>query len=72
MACLTMTEIGITTVPTADPSGDTQINAPKPSEPGFHIFLYHALATGDKDYLALPPGEYIAEEISITAAKACE
>lgn len=74
MACLTMTEMNITTVPTVHPpSGDAPLNlgAPKPSEQGFHIFLYYSSFTADGDYLALPPGEYNAEEICITAAKAC-
>ncbi|KAG9486732.1 hypothetical protein GDO78_006879 [Eleutherodactylus coqui] len=71
MACLTMTEMSITTVPAVEPSGDTQLSAPKPSEPGFHVFLYHAVVNADRDYLALPPGEYTAEGICITAARAC-
>ncbi|XP_075065248.1 tyrosine-protein kinase JAK2 isoform X1 [Mixophyes fleayi] len=73
MACLTMTEMNITTIPIVRPSGDVQLNASSSmsSDPGLHIFLYHTLCKPEGDYLLLPPGEYNAEEICITAAKAC-
>lgn len=72
MACLTMTEMSMSTVSAVRPSGDSLLHCvSKPSDPGFYVFLYHALGKPDGDYLALPQGEYVAEEICITAAKAC-
>ncbi|KAM8962161.1 tyrosine-protein kinase JAK2 [Pelodytes ibericus] len=73
MACLTMTELSIATVPSVHPIDDTNLNAsvPKQSETGFSIRLYHAIGKEDGDRLVLPLGEYVAEEICVTAAKAC-
>ncbi|KAM4808988.1 tyrosine-protein kinase JAK2 [Rhinophrynus dorsalis] len=73
MACLTVTEMDGTATSSVHPSGD--VNLPlsplRPSEPGFHVYLYHAIGKNEGDYLVLPPGEYVAEEICVTASKAC-
>uniref|UniRef100_A0A8C5LRF1 Tyrosine-protein kinase n=1 Tax=Leptobrachium leishanense TaxID=445787 RepID=A0A8C5LRF1_9ANUR len=73
MACLTMTEMSITTAPLSTPTVDVNVNAsvPKPSNRGFCILLYHAIGKPDGDCLQLPPGEYVAEDLCVVAAKAC-
>ncbi|XP_053322034.1 tyrosine-protein kinase JAK2 [Spea bombifrons] len=73
MACLTMTEMNITTAPPVHASEEHNSNAsvPKQSDAGFSIRLYHSVGKENGDCLQLPPGEYVAEEICITAAKAC-
>ncbi|KAM4708475.1 tyrosine-protein kinase JAK2 [Discoglossus pictus] len=73
MACLTMTEMAVPTNLTVHPGEDVHLNSspPKPSDSGFQVYLYQAVGKADGDYLVLPPGEYVAEEICITASKAC-
>ncbi|KAG8455184.1 hypothetical protein GDO86_001397 [Hymenochirus boettgeri] len=73
MACITMTEIDGATTHSLCVSGDVNLhlNGPKQNKQGFHVYLYHTPAKPEGDYLILPPGKYVAEEICITASKAC-
>ncbi|XP_053558528.1 tyrosine-protein kinase JAK2 [Bombina bombina] len=73
MACLTMTEMDEPTAPAVPSEGEVNLNSTtsKPSESGFCIYLYYAAGKSDGHNLVLPPGEYVAEEICVTASKAC-
>ncbi|XP_063311167.1 tyrosine-protein kinase JAK2 [Pelobates fuscus] len=73
MACLTMTEMSITTASSGHPSEDVNVNAsvPKQTERGFCVILYHAIGKENGDCLELPPGEYVAEDLCVSAARAC-
>uniref|UniRef100_A0A8B9LPK7 Tyrosine-protein kinase n=1 Tax=Astyanax mexicanus TaxID=7994 RepID=A0A8B9LPK7_ASTMX len=72
--CVSVTDMELAACPLAHQNGDVhrQERVLKPSTTALKVYLYHSSGSEAEDTpLCYPPGEYVAEELAIDAAKEC-
>lgn len=71
MSCITITDVDTGTSQLQNGNLHQSPCAPKQAGTGLKVNFYSTPGKPENNCLTLPPGDYVAEEICVTAAKAC-
>lgn len=71
MSCITITDVDTGTSQLQNGNLHPSPCAPKQAGTGLKVNFYSTPGKPENNCLTLPPGDYVAEEICVTAAKAC-